>query len=595
MRKTFKILIIQFFLGFSLLLNAQQGPYFNRAYDLSNGDDFLGYIQVYQDSLIFMFGSMEDTIPVKRSFTNVLFRLDLNGNVIWKQLITDTFIQKHGAYPVNSFAVSDNKIVIASNTSDSEGDIYTLVSAFDFNGVRLWQKKIEYDYYYSIEKNLKGYIACGYKRNDSLIYRHALLVQFDSVGNKVWEKIYDWYDVAFMVKLIPSPDGGIIAGCIRDDTLVSPSHDGNPAVVKTDSAGTIEWITNLSFPNSTGYTAPANITLTSDGYIIAASGQNIIRNYMQHYVGLMAKLKMNGQIIWQKQYGKSQNFREFLDIIELKSGNYLATGFYYGLKWETSGWIMETDTTGNLLLERLHRYSDSTNSNTLTTVGELYNHSLVAAGHVGYISPDTTTNSDLWAIRTDTNGCLAPGCDTCSYPVVSYSIERIDANTFRILNHFLPGQTGFISAYTLSPKFTSKFNYQSTYNDTMEYKVFEFTDAALMIEVCVEGECNLVSCITDSIPVYPLGIEESYFLNDIKVFPNPFSQVLQINFGQPAIKEMELQIIDISGRMLLQKTLPSGLQSFNVTTAAFPPGIYLYRIGTNELGWKSGKVFKTIY
>jgi type IX secretion system substrate protein len=595
MRKTFKILIIQFFLGFSLLLNAQQAPYFNRAYDLSNGDDFLGYIEVYQDSLIFMFGLMEDTIPVKRSFTNVLFRLDLNGNIIWKQIITDTFINIHGAYPSLAFSVSQNKIVVASNTFGVENEIYSLVSAFDFNGKLLWQRTSMDDYFYSIGKNEKGYIACGYKRNDSTIYERALLVQFDSTGNKVWEKIYDWFTIGLMVKLTPSPDGGVIVGSIRHDTTSAGNPYDNPSVVKTDSFGNIEWITDLTLPSSKGYTVPANIILTSDGYIIAATSQTIIENYMLHYVGLMAKLKMNGQIIWQKQYGKSQNFRELLDIIELKSGNYLATGFFYGLKWETLGWILETDTTGNLLLERLHRYSDSTNSNTLTTVGEIYDHSLVAAGHVGYISPDTTTNSDLWAIRTDTNGCLAPGCDTCSYPVVSYSIERIDANTFRILNHFLPGQTGFISAYTLSPKFTSKFNYKSTYNDTLEYKVFEFTDAALMIEVCVEGECNLVSCITDSIPVYPLGIEESYFLNDIKVFPNPFSQALQINFGQPAIKEMELQILDISGRMLLQKTLPSGLQSFNVTTAAFPPGIYLYRIGTNELGWKSGKVFKTIY
>jgi hypothetical protein len=189
MRKTFKILIIHFFLGFSLLLNAQQGPYFNRAYDLSKGDDFLGYIEVYQDSLIFMFGLMEDTIPVKRSFTNVLFRLDLNGNIIWKQIITDTFINIHGAYPSLAFSVSQNKIVVASNTFGVENEIYSLVSAFDFNGKLLWQRTSMDDYFYSIGKNEKGYIACGYKRNDSTIYERALLVQFDSTGNKMGENL----------------------------------------------------------------------------------------------------------------------------------------------------------------------------------------------------------------------------------------------------------------------------------------------------------------------------------------------------------------------------------------------------------------------
>jgi type IX secretion system substrate protein len=587
MRKTFKILIIQFFLGFLLLLNAQQAPYFNRAYDLSGGSDIFGKVEVFQDSMIFLFGWMEDTVPDYSTSTNALSRLDLNGNVIWRQLIKDSFLVQNWLAPVGSFAVSNNKIVVVSNTVDSNNNLYSSIIAFDFNGSRLWQKKLKIGYLNSIKKNRKGYIASGYNWGDSLRNKQTILVQFDSNANIIWEKNYNQFEIVSIVKLMDSPDGGILAGCIRMDTLTSSLPAEDPAVVKTDSAGNIEWITDLTLPNSLGYNSYASVLLTLNGYIIAASGQTVVENRMKYVIGLLTKLNLNGEIIWQKQYGKSWYHSGLYDIVELKSGSYMAVGYNSGLKGRHYGWMMTVDTSGKLLWERLHYFGDAIR-NILLSARELYDHTLVAAGYIEY----SNFRFDLWSIRTDELGCLAPMCDSCRYPLVNYSIERKDANTYYIISHNLTSQRALIKAY--SKKSDSIFlNFSIALKDTLEYKVYDLATQSVIFEICVQGDCNLVSCITDSIPVYPLGIEESYFLNDIKVFPNPFSQVLQINFGQPAIKEMELQIIDISGRMLLQKTLPSGLQSFNVTTAAFPLGIYLYRIGTNELGWKSGKVVKT--
>jgi FG-GAP repeat protein/type IX secretion system substrate protein len=91
-----------------------------------------------------------------------------------------------------------------------------------------------------------------------------------------------------------------------------------------------------------------------------------------------------------------------------------------------------------------------------------------------------------------------------------------------------------------------------------------------------------------------VGVIVNTFSDNMITYPNPFTHTLQIRFEQPTERDLQLQIIDISGRMLLQKAIPAGRQRQNVNTSALPPGIYLYRIGNDETGWQTGKVVKAV-
>lgn len=75
--------------------------------------------------------------------------------------------------------------------------------------------------------------------------------------------------------------------------------------------------------------------------------------------------------------------------------------------------------------------------------------------------------------------------------------------------------------------------------------------------------------------------------NFIQVFPNPFSHTLQItNVGELRITKLELNIFDVMGKMVFQKTLNSKIETLNLD---LPNGIYFYKVLNNKIPTGQGK------
>src|SRR5690606_19299549 len=83
--------------------------------------------------------------------------------------------------------------------------------------------------------------------------------------------------------------------------------------------------------------------------------------------------------------------------------------------------------------------------------------------------------------------------------------------------------------------------------------------------------------ITDSLIIYlsnqSTSIEESE-QNPYLVFPNPTQSELSIQFEQKN-KEAELQLIDISGRVILQKVIQ---ENYMLNISDIPSGMYILQI-----------------
>jgi type IX secretion system substrate protein len=585
-----KSMAVIYLMAVPLFVKSQDTPYFSKVYDFGGIWDYFGVLEVYKDSVIIVQGNATDTSDNKEIERNVLFRLDWQGNIIWKRFIKDTSYQ-YNVYAGKSFDVSDEQIVISSKWR-GKNDIHSSLTSYSIDGDSLWQEqyfgdRLEIE---AVVANKKGYIVTGTEK-DSIYDYDIFLMQVDSMGKMLWKKRYKWksYDLANNLAL--SPDGGILIGANSDTFTKKEVFYGNPLVIKTDSLGNIEWMRDFGGPNSPGPEAAAHLCVTSDSFILIASGYSYYDAHADYFnKGLIAKLNMKGDVIWEKAYGKLSQYTLLVDIIETKSGDYLAVGGSGNYLGYPLGWIMKVDTAGNLLWERFHaKYQQGPrNAHYFYKVGELADGSFITGNMVmPYKIPGK--NQDIWVVRTDSLGCWFAGCDTlCDTPGITYELERVNDTLFRLRD-------------TTKDKIMFSLGLEEIgvgWVSTITDSVLEFTisgsEGWLVVDVYVQNACNLWSEVHDTIYIKPLGINGPQIAEKILVHPNPFNQTLQIRFEQATAKGLQLQIIDISGRMLLQKEITAGRQRENVNTSALPPGIYLYRIGNDETGWQTGKVVKTV-
>lgn len=300
-----------------------------------------------------------------------LFKTSLVGDSIWYKSYGDTLLDDlvEGMIQTNDkgFAIVGNR---AHQTSKSS---QVLLIKTDSNGNELWQKEygdFHYDKGYDlIQMDDRGFLICGYAlrfiTNDRTD-RDMYVIRTDSVGNKLWEKMYPglYYDFGgFVVK---SLDGGFL---------------------------TVGAFNNIHIPRN-----PPQVPFTID-----------------NIQGLMVKWDDNGSIEWSEEYGPENDFEGgFLDVIQLPDTTYVATG-----AWEITenstvnnidmGWLVKTDRYGKKMWSRTYTLDSSVNH---------YTWDLDLASDGGFImcgtsfSNPNSVDQDGWLLKVDSMGCLIPGCDT---------------------------------------------------------------------------------------------------------------------------------------------------------------------------------------
>lgn len=81
--------------------------------------------------------------------------------------------------------------------------------------------------------------------------------------------------------------------------------------------------------------------------------------------------------------------------------------------------------------------------------------------------------------------------------------------------------------------------------------------------------------------------EVTTFENDIKVYPNPSTGLINIEFESPIDSEMSLMVYDVSGKLKKELFFP---KSAFQQTLFLPPGIYFYSILHQKSILKKGKL-----
>jgi hypothetical protein len=269
--------------------------------------------------------------------------------------------------PVHLIQTADSGFVFAGSIQFNDFNVQAVLLKLDKNGNHLWTKEYG-DSWHNRARGLTlaedgGFYLGAWKTNASFgggtqqIW-YSNIIKTDSAGNIEWEYLSDETLVEGVHDLIETPDGGFIYGS-GWGTENGPSAVFKGYVVKLDDQMQLEWDLILDGGNrieggethlsalSDGNYAVADMTHITD------TTQIIPGHYFTDY-GRLTKINPQRQIIWQRWYFPDSipgdHFHDMYDMKATDDGfTMVAHSIYYAAASQgQQGWLIKTDTSGCL-------------------------------------------------------------------------------------------------------------------------------------------------------------------------------------------------------------------------------------------------------
>jgi hypothetical protein len=229
-----------------------------------------------------------------------------------------------------------------------------------------------------------GYIIVG---DIGEIY--VWLIKTDSAGNLEWDKTYSKplsnRHIGYCVQ--QTTDGGYIILAHRYHTL---SQAGGAWLIKTDSNGSIIW--EKTHGGYEWYYGKCVKQTIDGGYIIAGT---TIKNYDNMW---LIKTDSNGNITWDQNYG-GPSYEEGNYVEQTTDGGYIVVGetFSYGAG-SYDIYLVKTDSAGNMIWDKTF---GGTNGD--------FGYCVQQTNDGGYILTGVTKSfgsgyEDVYLVKTDNNG-----------------------------------------------------------------------------------------------------------------------------------------------------------------------------------------------
>lgn len=244
---------------------------------------------------------------------------------------------------------------------------------------------------------------------------NIFLIRTDSLGNEKWRKIYNYGGYQYVNALYEFEDGRII---------ISGGEERESLFIITDSIGNV--INKKSPVNSSNVNAAfgagpfAGLSLnnTNDSFY----GAGVVTNYLDNngfnpkYMGLIFKTDLDGNLNWFTKVGPySAASTQLWDAIATQDGGAVAGGSVVDTNSQFGttqmAWLVKTDGSGNVLWQRYFGILEGEFSDHwIMDILELPDGSIAGCGWVFPSAPDTG-QQDAWIFKTDSYGCIIPGCN----------------------------------------------------------------------------------------------------------------------------------------------------------------------------------------
>lgn len=257
-----------------------------------------------------------------------------------------------------------------------------------------------------------GIIFCGQDEpiNDSI---NIVLLKTDSWGDEKWRENYQFNAFNYAHNIIQTIDSGYLVGGYINKP--GDHYSGDPYIFKTDNNGNILWEKNLGSDIEDGIAVVSENT-NGDLFVGYTLGTYqgppypVPPPYMK--IGIK-KLDHEGNELWDRIYGASQQVNFIRKIIILDDNSIIAVGESYAdtVYRTVKGWLLKVNNFGDSLWCRYYAYYNNQYcENYLHDVYHTSNNGFLLGG--GAIKSTTPGEQEkIWVVKVDSNGCLEPGCD----------------------------------------------------------------------------------------------------------------------------------------------------------------------------------------
>jgi hypothetical protein len=283
------------------------------------------------------------------------------------------------------------------------------LSKYDEMGELVWIKEYGDQIHQSIgraaTRQTDGTLACAGYMAQSASGGNGFLLLADSIGELLDIYLFGGQLGEEFVCIDATSDGGYILGGRTQTYGTSGIFDHY--VVKTDSLGSQEWMRVIGSPRND---CSAGVIQTMDGnYVFCGCWNNYNASPNAPFNTLfMAKLGPTGQPIWQKEFTEPTLGAILFTVKELPDGGLISAGIRHN---GSEAVLLRTDADGNELWIRIITHPTVIEGIKLfhdVIVEE--DGGFVGTGYLFGLSNDPQPGQDLWVFRTDSMGCLVPGC-----------------------------------------------------------------------------------------------------------------------------------------------------------------------------------------
>jgi hypothetical protein len=241
-------------------------------------------------------------------------------------------------------------VIVGGTTSKGAGDEDIWLIKTDSQGNMQWDKTFGTEFTQKgvgVQQTTDGgYIIVGNEHIRGFNQR-ILLIKTGANGTKIWERTFTRGEGGIGADVQQTSGGGyvVIGSWYGDEPEL-----GDIWLIKTDSEGTMLW--DKSFGGPRRQVGESVQQTTDDGYIILGSSASHDPDD-PHDVSLI-KTDSAGTIQWENTYGESSNYDDALEVVQTADGGYAFAGqtTSYDPHYNRDAWLVKTDSNGTLEWER---------------------------------------------------------------------------------------------------------------------------------------------------------------------------------------------------------------------------------------------------
>jgi outer membrane protein assembly factor BamB len=248
-----------------------------------------------------------------------------------------------------------------------------------------------------------GYIAAGVTSEYDLsgdIY----LVRLNADKSVRWERHYSFPSTQIGHSVGLLPDGGFAV-------VGKGGHFGAATIIamRTDSLGELLWQQELG--GSGDNDGRHNVSVLSDGSLLVSASTSPNGNLRRGY---LAKLTLEGEIIWERNYSAGSFTLLTVPAIEVEDGSFVVSGgrnvYVPSIGRQAyHARILKLAANGDVIWERIYHGRPDV-SNYLYGLHRTSDGGFI--GHGSSYGPDNATLQDGWILKMDSEGISCPelGC-----------------------------------------------------------------------------------------------------------------------------------------------------------------------------------------